>query len=532
MVTPEMKTLLSRPVDRGDSALERLLKRIRLCEEFPSISKYVVEINQKLAVNPDHSNASDLANVILHDHALTGKLLKMVNSVFYGLAGGKVSTVTRAVVVLGYENVRLATLSLAMFDHFKSKSNSKQLKEAVVGSFWSGMMARELAAMDDRVDPEEAFVCAMMSHLGKLVMIYYLPDEYRRISARMADKHVGETKAVKAVCGVTYDDLGLAVAKQWNFPSKICESIQPLTEEALQNKKSPPESLMAITSFMKALCDTIHGDPSALTKRRIPVLLEHYRPHITISKKELKTLIKDSLENVHQHAQALSLNVSQSDFIARLVAIYDPRKRTSSPETDHESSDRVIDSFHLKDESQLKAGARILGTRNPKDIIMEGIQELSQLMMTDYDIDTIAAMGLEIFYRALDFQRALMFVQDGGSRRLSVRFAYGRDCQQLIGSLDFDLKQSKDLFNLSLNVGKDLIVEDSYDEKMNHLMPAWYRDHIDAPSFVFLPIVIRNACIGALYADRDSVGLPVSETEHRYLSMLRNQLTLSFKYKR
>jgi len=300
----------------------------------------------------------------------------------------------------------------------------------------------------------------------------------------------------------------------------------------LQNKKSPPESLMAITSFMKALCDTIHGDPSALTKRRIPVLLEHYRPHITISKKELKTLIKDSLENVHQHAQALSLNVSQSDFIARLVAIYDPRKRTSSPETDHESSDRVIDSFHLKDESQLKAGARILGTRNPKDIIMEGIQELSQLMMTDYDIDTIAAMGLEIFYRALDFQRALMFVQDGGSRRLSVRFAYGRDCQQLIGSLDFDLKQSKDLFNLSLNVGKDLIVEDSYDEKMNHLMPAWYRDHIDAPSFVFLPIVIRNACIGALYADRDSVGLPVSETEHRYLSMLRNQLTLAFKYKR
>jgi hypothetical protein len=85
--------------------------------------------------------------------------------------------------------------------------------------------------------------------------------------------------------------------------------------------------------------------------------------------------------------------------------------------------------------------------------------------MSDYDIDTIALMSLEIFYRALDFQRALMFIQDSATKRMSVRFGYG---------------------------------------------------HI---------------CIGALYADRDTEGLPMSESEHRYLSMLRNQLVLSIKYR-
>ena len=199
---------------RNETALERLLNRIRQNEEFPSISKYVVELNQKLAADPEHSNATDLANVIVNDHGLTSKLLKMVNSAFYGRIGGKVSTVTRAVVVLGYENVRLATLSLALFDHFRNQSNAQPLREAVVGSFWSGAMARSLAMTDGHVEPEEAFVTAMMSHLGKLALMHYLPKDYQAVCTHMTEKGFSENKAVKSVCGVTLEELGLAVAKQ------------------------------------------------------------------------------------------------------------------------------------------------------------------------------------------------------------------------------------------------------------------------------------------------------------------------------
>ncbi len=531
MVIAEKTASLPKPSKCGESALERLLKRILRTDEFPSISQYIVEINQKLAINPDNSNATDLANVILKDHALTSKLLKMVNSAFYGLAAGKVSTVTRAVVVLGYENVRLATLSLALFEQFKSKSNSKHLKEAVVASFWSGMMARELAAMDGRIDPEEAFVCAMMSHLGRLVMIYYLPDEYRKICTYMIDKDAGETKATKSVCGVTYGELGMAVAKQWNFPLQICDAMQPLSRDELKDKKRPPEALRIISSFVKELGDAIHGGQLEMDKKRIKNLLERYRPQITVSKKKLNILIRDSLENVHQHAQALSLNVAQSMFLERLTAVFDPQRHTSSVEKEPVPPDQAGESFRLTDENELKAGARIPVTRNPKDIIMEGIQELSEIMMSDYDIDTIAVMSLEIFYRALDFQRALMFIQDSANKRMSIRFGYGDDCQRMIGRVNFKLDSSKDLFNLSIQAGKDLIVADAYDEKMNHLIPRWYRENIDAPSFVFLPIVFQKVCIGALYADRDTEGLPVSNTEHRYLGMLRNQIVLSIKYR-
>lgn len=531
MPVDNKKVSLSKPSNPGESALDRLLKRINLTEEFPAISRYIMEINQKLALNPNDSNATDLANVILKDHALTSRLLKMVNSAFYGLAAGKVSTVTRAVVVLGYENVRLATLSLGLFEHFKSKSTSKALKEVIVGSFWSGMMARELATMEGAVNPEEAFVCAMMSHLGKLVMIYYLPDEYRRICICVADKGVSEAKAARSTCGVVYEELGAAIARQWNLPPKICNAIRPISRIEWKDKKKPPERLRAVSGFVRELCDTIHGRRLAGNIKDFQALLERYRPHITVSRKQLQTLIKDSLNNVHHHAHALSLNIAESPFIEKLSALTAPEMRDSSTEESAVPSDQAGENYYLTDDNLLRARVRIPGTRNPKEIIMEGIQELSQIMMTDYDIDTIALMSLEILYRALDFQRALLFIQDSVTQRMSVRFGYGHNCQQMISDVNFQLGSSKDLFNLSIQLGKDLIVADSYDEKMIHVIPPWYRDKIDAPAFVFLPVRFQKVCIGALYADRDTEGLPVSDSEHRYLSMLRNQVLLSIKFR-
>jgi eukaryotic-like serine/threonine-protein kinase len=532
MVTGDSQQSPQKTTNQSTKALDRLLKRIYRTEEFPAISKYITEINHKLSLNPDTSNASELANIILKDHALTSKLLKMVNSAYYGLAAGKVSTVSRAVVVLGYENVRLAILSLTLFEHFKGKSNSTSLREAVVASFWSGMMARELAATQDGVDPEEAFVCGMMSHLGKLVMIYYLPEEYRNICKVMDDKKISETKATRLVSRVTYMELGVAVARQWNFPDQIHESMRPLTRADLRDKKKPLPPLQAITSFVREVYEVIQADQLTVDSKIVQSILERYQPRVSIADTQLLRLVKDSLGKVHRHAQALSLNPDQDVFLGRLAAIHDSEQENQPTiESTSQSSDQIAERFQLKDENQQKATARIPDPRKPKDIIMEGIQELSQIMINDCDIDTIAVMSLEIFYRALDFHRALLFIKDKDSQEMTVRFGFGCNCRQLIDHLRFNAGTAKDLFNMSIQVGKDLIVADAYDAKMIHLIPPWYREKIDAPSFVFLPIHLKKACIGALYADRDTQGLPISETEHHYLSMLRNQLILSIKYK-
>ena len=78
MLIAENHTASSATRESSDTALERMLKRISRSDEFPSISRYLIEINQKLSSNPDASDASELANIILNDYALTSKLLKLV----------------------------------------------------------------------------------------------------------------------------------------------------------------------------------------------------------------------------------------------------------------------------------------------------------------------------------------------------------------------------------------------------------------------------------------------------------------------
>lgn len=522
---------LSNVQNGSDSPLARMLKRIRRSDDFPGISKYMMEINKKLSANPDTSDASELANVILNDYALTNKLLKLVNSAFYGLAAGKVTTVTRAVVVLGYEHIRLATLSLALFEHFKSKSHTAHLKEAVVSSFWSGVLARDIAKMEADVDSEEAFVCAMMSQLGKLVMIYYLPDEYRKVDDWIKAHGPNEAKAVKAACGVTYEALGVAVARQWNFPDQISSCLEPLTNDDLKEKKKPPKKLRVLSSFVRDLTHLIQNGTGSGSDGAYQDLLDRYQNRIKLSKSHLKTLIKDSVDKVQQHAHALNFIVNDSFFMERLSSAFQPIRQKTVQVNITGNPDQIGESYQLMDDSHLKTSNSANVPLNPKDIIVEGIQEISQTMMTNYDVNDVALMSLEILFRAFRFHRALMFIREERGRKMTIRFGYGESCLHLTQKVQFDVKAAKDLFNLSIQTGKDLIVADAYDPKINHLIPSWYREKIDAPAFIFLPVMVKKVCIGAFYADRDENGQPIDDQEHRHLSMLRNQLTLAIQYR-
>lgn len=515
----------------SNKTLERMLRRIRSTDEFPSISRYLVEINEKLSSNPEASDATELANVILKDYALTNKLLKLVNSAFYGLASGKVSTITRAVVVLGYEHIRLATISLALFEHFRNKSSAVDLKEAVVGSFWSGVLARDIAGLEKGIDPEEAFVCAMMSQLGKLVMICYLPDEYHKVTQRMAQTGENEGKALKEACGISYEKLGIAVARQWNFPDQICDSMRRLSDKELDNKGNLPEKLRVLSNMVRELSNKIQKG-RLVSDPVLQNLLDRHCSMIKLSRNQLKTLVKDSLGKVQQHAQALDFYVENSAFIQNLTTVVYPGRAKAGDADAKASKISMIDGFLLTDGSDLRGNEGQYAIQTPMNIILEGIQEISEAMLSEYEINDVALMSLEICYRAVRFNRALMFIREGQGQTMSARFGYGHQCLQLTKKVKFDLSGGNDLFSRSVQSGKDLIVADTNNAQTKHMVPEWYFSLVDAPAFIFLPVMIQKLCIGAFYGDRKVCGQPISDQEYRHLCLLRNQLVLAIKYQR
>ena len=180
--------------------------------DFPSTSRVLNDIN-RLTGDASGSSAAKLANVILRDYALTNKLLKLVNSAFFA-GGGEISNVSRAIVVLGVQKVRSIANSLAYFGNMGGNGNDT-LRDAMVRSFLSGLLARHLVQRSKRGDPEEGFICGLFQNLGENLTAYYFPEDHAEIRELAAGSQGDVASGSNRVIGVGFAELGVEVARVW-----------------------------------------------------------------------------------------------------------------------------------------------------------------------------------------------------------------------------------------------------------------------------------------------------------------------------
>ncbi len=514
--------------DSTDDTLKKIMKRIRRTKDFPTVSKYLVEINRKLSDITSYASASELANIILKDYALTNKLLKLVNSAFYGFVAGKVTTVSRAVVLLGHDNVRLAAIGLVLFEHLQNKSEIDDLKDAVNSSFWCGLIAKEIASQQIMIDPEEAFICALLHQLGKMLTIYYLTNEYREIKYRITQEKSVEKHAVKQVIGVSYQALGTAMARQWAFPDTICKTMAPIPKELLGRKDGGLDPLSVVVNFCHALRGIIDTIPLEKRDAAIKNLLQQYRYYIIVSAKQLSSIFDSCLEAVYTNADALQFDVENCNFLQRLTGTVDKEGTITSQGGRTQAQGGAP--YRMFGSQELNESTLAPHAQDSISIIMDGIQEIASTMMEEHDINDVALMCLEILYRALQNNRVVMFINESQNQVMKARFGYGVDIQRITGKVRFKIKASEDLFNNAIQSGKDLIVDDAHAPELHRLIPDWYRKSLDARAFIFLPVVFKNICVGAFYADHDQPGPLINALEHKYMAMLRNQLVLAIKF--
>jgi hypothetical protein len=115
-------------------------------------------------------------------------------------------------------------------------------------------------------------------------------------------------------------------------------------------------------------------------------------------------------------------------------------------------------------------------------------------------------------------------------KRLEARFGYGNNIEHIVKRFSFEITGTQNIFNIALAKQKDIIIADTAEGHIHPLIPQWFRQRFNTPSFIFLPIIFDKICIGAFYADREKTGAPIPEGQYKYLDMLRNQLILAIKY--
>ncbi len=199
------------------------LERIRVVvDKMPSLSTTVGKVLE-ICSRPDTS-PNDLNKVISLDPVLTGQVLKLINSAYYSLIS-KVTSLTRAIIMLGLNTVKNLALSTAVIRSVKQTKKSRALP---IEKFWKhsiavGVMARLLAAMQGvpLAEREEYFVAGLLHDLGKIPF----GDEYTEVLA-LADREQAPLFQVEQrVMGINHEEVGQMIADKWKLNASITEAI-------------------------------------------------------------------------------------------------------------------------------------------------------------------------------------------------------------------------------------------------------------------------------------------------------------------
>ncbi len=500
----------------GHGTLEFLLRRMRHKSDFPALGEAVVRI-QRCASSETESLAS-LSAEILRDVALTNKLLRMVNSAHFRHAGGgTIGTVSRAVALIGFAGVRNLALSLVLLEHMRNKQHATQLKEEFLRALMAGTLAGALAPLAS--ESEEVFIGALFQNLGRLLTEFYFPEEAQQIR-RLRAQGTEHESAAQRVLGLGLQDLAVGVARCWGLPESL-QRVMRLPEGVMPTRavEQGVERLRWIGRCANEVTDALlaHGPEPA--RHAVAELADRHARVLGLHARDIVNAAADARDRLLEFARTMGVDVARGTTVRRLF----PEGATLSLRQD---ADTLVLAPVVADP---------LNTQEVTSALTAGITDVTQSLAGDhFKLNDVLRMVLETMYRAMNLQRVVFCLRDPKIDTLTGRLALGAGGQAACKPFSIPLRDKPgaavDLFAAICKKGADTLITDTQRGGLAARLPAWYQREVNAPSFLLLPLMMRNAPFGLIYADCATPGgLAPQEKELALLRALRNQVVMAFR---
>ena len=203
-------------------ALRLLVNRCSVLPSVPALYSEIIEVLQDPQADVDTVGA-----IVVKDVAMIAKILKLVNSAFFGM-GNEISSPSEAVTYLGTDTIK----SLILVTHAFSNVDAINLKGLSMDSLWAHSMevsnaAKAVAYFEsaDRKTMDEAFVAGLLHDVGKLVFAINLPQEYQQALDLAREKKITMAAAERQVFGADHADVGGYLLGLWGLPVPVVEAI-------------------------------------------------------------------------------------------------------------------------------------------------------------------------------------------------------------------------------------------------------------------------------------------------------------------
>jgi len=206
--------------EQHNEALEKLFQRLGQLSSLPAVAQRILQV-----ADNEESNATDLLEVVGQDPTLSLRILRTVNSSIFGIPN-EVADLKTAISMLGFVEVRNLALTVYVARLCEESSNYRSFSREALWKHMVavGAIARMLANIYRRVEPEEAYLAGLLHDIGMLMIDQYMHDSFCKVIDLVSDG-VQTTVAERQILTFDHTDLGAYVTRKSNFPDRIVDAI-------------------------------------------------------------------------------------------------------------------------------------------------------------------------------------------------------------------------------------------------------------------------------------------------------------------
>jgi HD-like signal output (HDOD) protein len=441
------------------------------------------------------SSAAELARVVLQDAAMTAKLLRVANSPVFNPMGKSISTVSRAVVVLGFQEVRAICLSIAVVESMLKGKQKQRVIEEMARSFHAAVQARSFAKQREDTSPEEVFIATLLYRLGDMAFWAFAGESAVKMDTALRRQPTdAAAKIQQDVLGFVFRDLTLGLSQEWKLGK--------LLEQALQGKTDKnPRAGNVVLGYELAI-----AAQQGWQSPEVQQLLGRIAENLYLPVEDVTRLVKANAEEAADTAAFYG-----ADLASDLIPVPGDKKeqQVEVPET-------IETPVFLEPDPMLQ---------------LTILREISALMESKPDFNNVLEMVLEGMFRGIGMDRTLFALRTPDHRFLVGRYALGVNNEQLRRLFHFEtLAHKPDLFSQVVKAGQAVWLNEKPRVEQQKLLTPQILEVTQGADFYVTPIEIRNKVIGVFYADRQPSGRPLDAESFNSFRHFANQGNLALAY--
>ncbi len=430
----------------------------------------------------DQSSAAELARVILQDAAMTARLLRVANSSYYNPGKNSISTVSRAVVVLGFEVVRSICLSIAVVENLLKGAQRERILMEMARSFHAAAQARAFAIKHKDPAPEEVFIATLLLNLGQMAFWSVSGEQGEQLSQAMKTPGITPEQAEEKVLGFKLQQLTLGLAREWNLGELLQDTLEG------KHKENPRISNILVGH------ELAHNLEQGWESRDVKDMMQRLAEKLYMPLNAVHTLVQNNARDAARTAASYGVaNLAKLIPVPRSIA--DETLATAradealAAEPDFPSPDPVL---------QLKI-----------------LRELTGLLEAKPDINLLLEMVLEGIYRGVGMDRTLFALLSPDRRQLRARYALGQNREQLVQRFSFQTTiTTENLFSCVVMAQKSFNVSVPPSVDIAPMVTSAVRELTSNAPFYVSPIVVNGQSIGLFYADRQPSARPLDDESY------------------